>query len=302
MNIPEIPTILLIGCDGQVGFELRRTLEPLGRLVSSSLCGSWGPRLDLTDGHSLEALIREIAPRLIVNAAAYTAVDRSEEEEHLAQKVNGDALGVIGRTAAQRGISVVHYSTDYVFDGTAEEPYLEDAAVNPLGAYGRTKLDGERQLLDSGADAVILRTSWVYGVRGENFLRTMQRLFIERNELKIVNDQVGAPTWSRMIAEATAQMLAQVLPGDFGERAGAYHLTNAGRTSWYGFAQSMKELLEADCRIQPISTSEYPTLAKRPMFSVLDNEKLSGAFGLRLPDWHHALKLCLEEQASLARR
>ncbi len=302
MNIPEIPTILLIGADGQVGFELRRTLEPLGRLVSSSLCGSWGPRLDLTDARSLETLIREIAPRLIVNAAAYTAVDRSEEEEQLAQQVNGDALGVIGRMAAERSIAVVHYSTDYVFDGAAKDPYLEHAVTNPMGAYGRTKLDGERQLLESGADAVILRTSWVYGVRGQNFLRTMQRLFIERNELKIVDDQIGAPTWSRMIAEATAQMLVQTLPDGFGQRAGIYHLTNAGRTSWHGFAKAIQELLEADCRIQPIPSSEYPTLAKRPMFSVLDNEKLSAAFGLRLPDWHHALKLCLEEQASLARR
>jgi dTDP-4-dehydrorhamnose reductase len=288
--------ILLIGCDGQVGWELRRTLAPLGELASASLCGRWGLKLDLGEAASIEAAIRQVRPRLIVNAAAYTAVDRAEGDAETAQRVNGDALGLIGRLALELEASVVHYSTDYVFRGDANAPYREEDPTAPLGVYGRTKLEGERQLLDSGADAVILRTAWVYGGRGHNFLLTMKRLCSERPELSVVHDQIGAPTWSRMLAEATALMLAQTRPDGFrfGQRAGLYHLTNGGQTSWHGFASAIRDLLGASCTIHPIPTSDYPTPARRPAYSVLDNRKIEQAFGIRLPDWRTALDLCTE--------
>jgi len=288
--------ILLIGCDGQVGWELRRTLAPLGELASASLCGRWGLKLDLADPASVEAAIRQVKPRIIVNAAAYTAVDKAESDAETAQRVNGDALGQIGALARELGASVVHYSTDYVFNGASDVPYREEDPTAPLGVYGRTKLEGERQLLASGAAAVILRTAWVYGARGQNFLLTMKRLCNERPEVRVVNDQVGAPTWSRMLAEATALMLAQTRADgfQFGERAGLYHLTNGGQTSWHGFASAIRELLGASCTIHPIPTSDYPTPARRPAYSVLDNRKIEQAFGIRLPDWRTALDLCTE--------
>ncbi len=288
--------ILLIGCDGQVGWELRRTLAPFGELASASLCGRWDLKIDLADADSVEAAIRQVKPGVIVNAAAYTAVDKAESDAETAQKVNGDALGQIGALAKEIGASVVHYSTDYVFNGAAGVPYREEDPTAPLGAYGRTKLAGERQLMASGADAVILRTAWVYGSRGHNFLITMKRLCNERPELSVVSDQIGAPTWSRMLAEATAMMLAQTRNDGFrfGERAGLYHLTNGGQTSWHGFASAIRDLLGASCTIHPIPTAEYPTPAKRPAYSVLDNSKIEQAFGIRLPDWRTALDLCTE--------
>jgi len=296
------PRILLIGGDGQVGWELRRTLSPLGRIIPTSLCGSWGPRLDLTDPDAIRKIVGQADPGLIVNASAYTAVDRAEEEAETAQRVNGDALGIIGELAAKRRIPVVHYSTDYVFAGDADRPYKEDDPTGPLAAYGRTKLDGERQLFASGADAIVLRTAWVYGARGENFLLTMRKLFGQRNELRIVDDQIGAPTWSRQLAEATSQILAQTAADGFrfGDRAGVYHLTSAGRTSWYGFASVIRDLLGQPCKLLPIPGSEYPTPAKRPSFSVLDNSKIEETFGIRLPDWQEALLLCIEDLRLMA--
>lgn len=291
------PRILLIGGDGQVGWELRRTLSPLGKVISTSLCGSWGPRLDLTDPDAIRNVIGQADPGLIVNASAYTAVDRAESEAEIAQKVNGDALGVIGELAAKRRIPVVHYSTDYVFAGDADRPYREDDPTAPPSVYGRTKLDGERQLLASGADAIVLRTAWVYGARGQNFLLTMRKLFGQRNELRIVDDQIGAPTWSRQLAEATAVVLGQTAAEGFhfGDRAGVYHLTSAGRTSWYGFASVIRDLLNQPCNLVPIPSNEYPTPARRPGFSVLDNRKIEESFRIRLPDWQEALLLCIED-------
>lgn len=295
---PRERNILLIGATGQVGWELRRTLACLGRVTAASICGSVGPRVDLTDAHDLRELITRERPWMLVNAAAHTAVDKAESEEELAQAINGDALGVMGDAAKAVGAGVVHYSTDFVFSGSSERPYQESDAPNPLGVYGRTKLDGERQLLSSGAQALIFRTSWVYGARGQNFLLTMQSLMRDRDQLQVVDDQVGSPTWSRLLAEATAQVLAQLVAGRIGlsEVGGLYHLTCAGETSWYGFAQAICEAAGQPCRVEPIPSSEYPTPARRPAYSVLDNSRFRETFGLAMPDWRHALDLCLGEQ------
>jgi len=293
------PTILLIGSSGQVGWELRRTLAPLGDLVSASLEGEQGTKVDLSDPESLQRLFKALNPDLVVNAAAYTAVDQAEKDVEKARQVNATAPALIGELAAVADISVVHYSTDYVFSGDAERPYREDDPTVPLNVYGETKLEGELGLLDSGAEALILRTSWVYGARGQNFLLTMRRLFREKDEMKIVDDQIGAPTWSRMIAEATAQILAQTLADNFkfGRKGGLYHLTAAGRTSWYGFADAIRALQQTSCRLHPIPTSEYPTPAQRPLYSLLDNQRLFETFGVCLPDWHESLQQCVEEMS-----
>jgi dTDP-4-dehydrorhamnose reductase len=296
---PRERNILLIGATGQVGWELRRTLACLGQVTAASICGSVGPRVDLTDAAGLRELITGVRPWMLVNAAAHTAVDKAESEEELAQAINGDALGVMGDAAKSVGAGVVHYSTDFVFSGSSERPYQESDAPNPLGVYGRTKLDGERQLLGSGAQALIFRTSWVYGARGQNFLLTMQSLMRDRDQLGVVDDQVGSPTWSRLLAEATAQVLAQLVAGRIAlsEVGGLYHLTCAGETSWYGFARAIWETAGQPCRLDAIPSSEYPTPARRPAYSVLDNSRFRETFGLAMPDWRHALDLCLAEQA-----
>ena len=286
------PQILLLGGSGQVGWELRRTLAPLGRLIVAGRAAG----VDLADPDGLRRLLDDVRPGVIVNAAAYTAVDRAEAEEDLAQRVNGLAPGVIGEWAASRHATVLHYSTDYVFDGDKATPYRESDAPNPLNAYGRTKLAGEDALLASGAAALILRVSWVYGRRGGNFLRTMQRLMAERDRLRIVDDQVGAPTWSRMIAEASLAVLA-ALGGRSGaarECRGVYHLAPSGSTSWYGFAQRIRASGGYACELEPITTAEYPTPARRPRNSRLDAGKLRDTFGLELPSWDEAFALCME--------
>ncbi len=290
------PSILLLGSSGQVGWELQRSLAPLGQVVAASRQGEHGPSIDLADADALRSLFAEVRPWMVVNAAAYTAVDRAESEPELAHTINAAAPGLIGELAHAVGAGVVHYSTDYVFDGSAGRPYREDDAVAPISVYGQSKLAGECALLDSGAAALIFRTAWVYGLHGHNFLCTMRRLFAERDEVRVVDDQIGAPTWSRMIAEATAQVLAQ-LKADRSQLVklrGIYHLTAAGETSWYGFAKAILELSGADCRLVPITTAEYPTPARRPARSLLDNAKLRETFGLALPDWADSLRLCLE--------
>jgi dTDP-4-dehydrorhamnose reductase len=251
--------------------------------------------VDLSVPDSLVRVFDEVRPNLAVNAAAYTAVDKAEQEPDLATAVNADAPGIIGELASLLGATVVHFSTDYVFDGKAQKPYREADATAPLGVYGRTKLLGERALLDSGADALILRTSWVYGRHGHNFLNTMLRLFRERDELSVVDDQIGSPTWSRMIAEVTAQILVQLRLEQLGEQSGIYHLTAAGQTSWYGFAKSILDASGESCRLSPITTADYPTPAARPHWSVLDNSKLQETFGLTLPDWSASLNHCMAD-------
>ncbi len=291
------PTLLLIGADGQLGWELQRTLAPLGRLARATLDGRWEQAVNLADAESIARLIRETQPDVVINAAAYTAVDKAETELDLAQRINGDAPGLIGRLVAERRVPVLHYSTDFVFSGASDCPYREDDEPGPINVYGITKLDGENRLLDSGTPALILRTSWVYGRYGHNFLLTMQRLLQERDELKVVDDQIGAPTWSRLLAEVSAQVLYRVLSGDIDleHHSGLYQVTGAGQTSWWGFAKAIQKASGASCNLLPIASREYPTPAKRPAYSVLDNGKLLETFGLALPDWEVSLAMCLAE-------
>lgn len=292
----ERPRILLIGANGQVGWELRRTLAGMGEVIAASIEGGYGPIVDLLDKGLLKRLVDESRPDAVVNAAAYTAVDKAETERAIARRINAEAVGELGALLAVRGIPIVHYSTDFVFDGTAKSPYTEDAAPGPLNVYGATKLGGEQALLESGAPALVLRTSWVYGARGANFLLTMLKLFREREELRIVDDQIGSPTWSRMLAEMTALVLYRVLRGDLDLKAvgGLYHLTGSGQVSWYGFASAILERSGLKCRLIPISSSEYPAPAKRPAYSVLDNRRFQQTFGLYMPDWRESLDQCLE--------
>ncbi len=288
----------MLGASGQVGWELRRTLAPLGEIVSVSRDGRYGPSVDLANHSDLRALLNREAPDLVVNAAAYTAVDKAESEPELALSINGEVPRVIGAWAADRAASVIHYSTDYVYDGSKREPYVETDSPNPLGVYGRTKLAGDDALLASGATAAILRVSWVYGQRGHNFLNTMRRLMGERDLLRVVDDQLGAPTWSRAVAEASAQVAARLLRADFEPAAkpdGVFHLSPTGVTSWYGFAQAIRERGRYTCALHPIPSTEYPTPARRPTNSQLNADKLAQILGIRLPDWTQLLALCTED-------
>ena len=278
--------ILLIGGSGQVGWELKRSLAPLGELVVRS-----HGDLDLTQEEAIRATISAIRPDIVVNAAAYTAVDQAEKEPDLAMKVNAVAPGIMAQTAAEIDALLVHYSTDYVFDGSKDSPYHEDDETNPLSVYGQSKLAGEHAIRDSECRHLIFRTSWVYGLRGKNFLRTMQRLGRERDELKVVADQLGAPTWSRMIAETTALALRGEAP------SGIYHFSSAGHTSWHGFAAAILAAQGWTGRLLAIPASEYPLPARRPANSRLDGHKLQKLLRLALPDWQTALSLCLADDA-----
>lgn len=291
--------IFLTGANGQVGWELQRTLSSLGDVVALD-----SKALNLADADALRQKLREIAPQIIINAAAYTAVDKAEGAVELARAVNATAPGILAEEAARLGALLVHFSTDYVFNGSGSAPWREDDDCDPLNVYGATKLEGERAIQASGCRHLIFRTSWVYGARGSNFLLTMRRLMRERDELKIVSDQMGAPTWCRDLAEATAQVLSQINPekpwGDNTQPWGVYHMSNAGVTSWHGFAQAIQSLDTSDgadtrtAKLLPIPSSDYPTPAKRPLNSRLDNHKLQQTFGLRLQDWRTALALCMQ--------
>lgn len=282
--------ILLTGKNGQVGWELQRALAPLGEVTAFDRGG-----LDLASPDRIAATVRELKPDIIVNAAAYTAVDKAEAEPQAAMTINATAPGILADEARPLGALLVHYSTDYVFDGTKPTPYTEDDAPNPLNAYGRSKLAGERAIRASGCRHLVLRTTWVYGNRGQNFLRTILRLAAEREQLRIVDDQFGAPTWSRLIAEATASMIAQHQPPE-----GLFHLASGGATSWYGFARAILELTAGQRsrqpQVAPCTTAEYPLPAARPANSRLDCTKLAVAAGVGLPDWDAALALCLGDQ------
>jgi dTDP-4-dehydrorhamnose reductase len=286
--------ILLTGSRGQVGWELARSLSTLGEVVSLD-----SSQLDLTDVAAIRRAVAEIQPRIIVNPAAHTAVDKAESEVERAYALNATAPGVLAEEAERLGALLVHYSTDYVFDGSGEQARIETDATGPLNVYGASKLAGEQAIQANCQRHLIFRTSWVYGARGANFLLTMRRLMRERPELKIVADQIGAPTWSRSIADATAQVLAQVhsplVGGDNTQPWGLYHLTNAGETSWHGFAQAILDLdaPESETRLLPIPSSDYPTPARRPLNSRLNNDKLERVFGVRLPDWRLALRFCM---------
>lgn len=287
-------TILLTGSRGQVGWELRRTLSPLGKVVALD-----ATELDLAQPAAIREAVRAIRPHIIVNPAAYTAVDKAESEPALAQAVNGDAPGVLAEEARALGAWMVHYSTDYVFDGTKQGAYVESDPPNPQSVYGRTKLAGEDAVRAAGGRHLIFRTSWVYGSRGHNFLITMLRLARERKELRVVDDQIGAPTWCRSLAEMTAQVLAMLhRPGrDADDASGTYHMTSSGSVSWHGFAAEILSRAGVDPlpTLHAIPTSEYPLPAARPKNSMLSNARLNQAFGLDAGDWRDNLALCLEE-------
>jgi len=286
--------ILLTGQMGQLGWELERALATVGEVVACDV-----DTMDLADPDQVARRIREVAPDLIVHPGAYTAVDRAEEEEELAFAVNGTAPGVLAEEARRLGAALIHYSTDYVFDGAKTGPYVEQDRPNPRSVYGRSKLAGEQAVAVAGCPHLILRTSWIFGARGQNFARTMLRLAREREELRVVDDQIGAPTWCRLLGEATAQIVAQAghdVAGYLRERGGLYHCTAAGSTSWHGFARLV---LEVDPRreeqrlqrLEAIPTSAYPTQAVRPANSVLANDKFRDTFGIVLPDWQVGVRL-----------
>jgi dTDP-4-dehydrorhamnose reductase len=291
-----VNTILLTGKNGQVGWELQRTLMPLGKVVALD-----ADDLDLANPDAIRQTVKSIRPDIIVNPAAYTSVDKAESEPELAYAVNGIAPGILAEEAQYQNALVVHYSTDYVFDGTKTGAYTESDRPNPQNVYGRSKLAGEEALRAVGGRHLILRTSWVYGSRGHNFMLTMLRLACERKVLRIVDDQIGAPTWSRSLAEVTAQILAQLYgPGmqkAADEASGTYHLTSSGNASWHGFAAEI--LRQAGVQPMPqlvaIASHEYPTPAARPKNSVLSSEKLNRTFGLEAGDWRDNLRLCLQE-------
>lgn len=291
------PVILVIGANGQVGWELLRTLAPLGQVVGADMPPFVGQTVNLAEPQTLSPLLNTVQPNIVINAAAYTAVDRAEQEHELATIINSKAVGELGRLAAQANIPVIHYSTDFVFSGNNTQPYLEDDPTGPLSVYGATKLAGEQALAASGAMYLLFRTSWVYGVRGNNFLLTMRRLFKEREEVRVVNDQTGSPTWSRLLAEVTAQVTSRLLNGeiDLPSVQGTYHVTGGNNTTWYGFAQTIHQYSNFKCRLTPISTPDYPTPARRPMYSVLNNDKLQRVFGLSLPDWQESVEQCLKD-------
>lgn len=290
------PVILVTGVNGQVGFELARTLQGLGRVVAADRS-----MLDLSNLDQIREVVQAIRPALIVNPAAYTAVDKAEAEFDLAMRINGEAPGVFAEEAKKLGVPLIHFSTDYVFNGEKNGAYVETDPADPQNTYGRTKLAGEKAIEASGVDHLIFRTSWVYGTRGKNFMLTMLRVGAERPELKVVADQFGAPTWSNTIATLTAHVVAQACSAPdrsewWREHSGTYHLTADGATSWHGFAEAIFEIakLPAQPTVLPISAAEYPTLAKRPTNSRMSGGKFEAAFGLRAPDWKRALTLCLE--------
>ncbi|GGB98776.1 dTDP-4-dehydrorhamnose reductase [Pseudoduganella buxea] len=284
--------ILLTGCSGQVGYELERSLQGLGEVVAVDRA-----RMDLSDLDQVREVIRAVQPGLIVNPAAYTAVDKAESEAALAYRINAEAPGLMAEEAARLGAALVHYSTDYVFPGDDPAARVEGDATGPLNVYGASKLAGEQAIAASGAAHLIFRTSWVYGMRGKNFLLTMLRLARERDELRVVADQHGAPTWSRTIADSTAQVLAHARAANFDpawwrEHGGIYHLSSQGQTTWFEFTQAIVAQAGIDCRLVPITTADYPTPARRPRYSVLSSERLLQRF-VDLPHWQDALRLCM---------
>ena len=288
------PVILVIGKIGQVGWELRRTLAPLGQIIAIDF-----PEIDLTDGNSITKWVRETRPGIVINAAAYTAVDKAESEPEKCRQINGVAPGVLAEEAKKLSAWFVHYSTDYVFDGTKATAYTEQDAPNPLSEYGRSKLAGDQAVMQVDGQHMIFRLCWVYGARGQNFMLTIMRLAREREKLRIVSDQIGCPTWSRMIAQTTTLAVQQVLKtADSARFKGVYHLAASGHTSWHGFAEAIVELMPAAGRkcqqVEAITTLEYPLPARRPTRSVLSCEKLQRTFSLSLPDWKDSLKQVLE--------
>lgn len=299
--------LLLLGANGQVGHALRGELAALGEVVCTTRSGllpdgGTCERADFDQPGTLPALVERVAPDVVVNAAAYTAVDRAEEERDAAYRTNAEAPAALAAACARRGALLVHYSTDYVFDGSGTRPWREDDRTAPLGVYGASKRAGEAAVQDSGARHMIFRTAWVYGGHGHNFMRTMLRLGAERDVLRVVADQVGTPTPAPLIAQATAHAL-RTRP----DAVGLWHLTAAGSTSWHGFAEAIftgavaRGLLARAPQVQPIGTADYPTPARRPAFSCLDISKVQADFGIVLPEWDQALSGVLDGLAPAER-
>lgn len=298
-------TTLLFGANGQVGTELLRALAADGPVQATTRSGllADGSACEMADfgaPETLAALLDRLQPVCVVNAAAYTAVDRAEQERDSALRANAQAPGVIAQWCASKGVPLVHYSTDYVFDGQGKAPYREEAQTAPLGVYGQSKLAGEQAIRASGARHLILRTAWVYAAHGTNFLRTMLRAGAERDRLRVVADQIGTPTPAALIADVTAQLLRQ----RNAETSGTWHLTAAGQTSWHGFAEAIFEeavtagLLARAPQVVPITTADYPTPARRPAYSRLSIEKLQTDFGIALPEWRAGLRGVIAELAA----
>lgn len=293
--------ILVTGANGQVGWELARSLLPLGEVMALDRRD-----FDLSAPDSLPTTLDALAPDVIVNAAAYTAVDQAEDEEALATRINGEAVAVMARWAAAHRALLVHYSTDYVFDGSKATPYVESDTPCPINAYGRSKLAGEQALAASGADYLCLRVSWVYADRGKNFLRTMLRLGAAREELAVISDQQGVPTGARQIADATLALVAvaMIRRREGGFRGGLYHMTPSGQTSWHGFAGKIFELASgagrelAVRRVRAIPSSDYPVKARRPLNSLMDSRRLAEDYGVSLPVWSCGVELLIRSAAS----
>jgi dTDP-4-dehydrorhamnose reductase len=288
--------ILLLGSGGQLGAKLAELLPALGTVTALDR-----PQLDFNRPESLPALLDAVRSDIIVNAAAYTAVDRAESEPELARRLNAEAPAVLAESARRHGSLLVQYSTDYVFDGTARAPYDEQVPTAPLGVYGATKLAGEQAIRASGAAHLILRTAWLYSNRGHNFFKTMLKLAAERDRLRVVDDQIGSPTYADLVAAATVDMLRQLFQtgGLDATRTGTYHVACAGRASWCGFARRIvaRAALSDRVQVEAITTAEYPTPARRPAWSVLDCGKLARDFGIRLPDWEQGLEQCFADRA-----
>lgn len=302
--------VLLLGPEGQVGWELRRSLQGLGEVIAvgRSPSSSTPYMVDLANPDSIRKAVRDVSPDLIVNAAAYTAVDKCEQETELAMAVNGTAPGVLAEEAKRLDCGLVHYSTDYVFDGTGTQPWCEEDRPAPMNAYGKTKLAGEEAIRAVGVSHLLFRVSWVHGVHGANFVKTMLRLAAERRELSIVNDQVGAPTSARVIADITAQVIAQThrnLVSEWKERGGTIHLVCQGETNWHEYAGEIfrqareRGLSLAIQTLKAIPSSDYPVPATRPLNSRMSCQRLSERFGLRPPTWQTALWHVIEELVRL---
>ena len=288
--------ILLTGKTGQIGEELNNIVGDLGNLITVDK-----EQLDLSKPNSIEPVILDIKPDIIINPAAYTAVDKAEEEPDLAMTVNAIAPGLLAKAARKVGAGLIHYSTDYVFDGYSEIPYKEEDPPNPLNVYGKTKLAGEKALAEAGIPFLIIRTGWVYSLHGKNFLRTIKKLAEEKDIIQVIDDQIGAPTWARSVALKTHQILKQCLNKKWLETkdpslSGIFHLTCQGKTSWHGFARKVLNISNASQNIKLISipTSDYPAPATRPSNSLLNNEKIQKVFGLDMPHWEDALKYCMD--------
>ena len=284
--------ILILGAQGQLGTELQSVFRDAGRVISYGRANC-----DLRDLQSIRATIREARPNVILNAAAYTAVDRAESEPELAMRINGEAPGILAEEARKINALLVHYSTDYVFDGLKNRPYVEDDPVRPLNVYGATKLAGERNIQQAGGRSLIFRTSWVFSPHGQNFLRTMLRLGQDRDQLRVVNDQKGAPTSAHELAAATRRVIESNARHKPEYATGIYHMTCAGETTWFGFAQAIFAKMHAEkpwALLIGIPSSEYPAAAMRPANSVLSNERLKADFGVELPSWEAALDGALQ--------